>query len=144
MRNLKLVLGSLERHRKTKLNCPRVQGGLYLEFQLNAWATVVKFTAATSPRLTISIQDFHSVLQQGLSRPVALENEVGLIWRIFVFLCPAAWPGGMSPWRPVLPLAWPAFASDSPGCPVRPTQNILHWGSGVTYLVYVAKSYNLG
>lgn len=44
----------------------------------------------------------------------------------------------------VLPLVWPAFASDSPACPVRPTQNILHWGSGVTYLVYVAKSYNLG
>lgn len=56
MGNLKLVLGSLEIHRKTKLNCLRVQEVLYLEFQLSAWATIIKFIwplAATSPKITI-------------------------------------------------------------------------------------------
>jgi len=52
MRNLKLVLASLERHRKTKLNCPRVQGGLHLEFQLSTWATIINFISATSCNFT--------------------------------------------------------------------------------------------
>lgn len=88
MGSLKLVLGSLEIHRKTKLNCLRVQEVLYLEFQLSAWATIIKFIwplAATSPKITIWIQNFHSVLGLGFSRPSALENEVGVMWEIISF-----------------------------------------------------------